>query len=201
MREITCIQMDITTVCNMACKDCCCGINMGLRAAVYHPWEYFERVAPYIQGIDRVDLFGGEPTTHPQFREFVPQFKALFGCKNLTMTTNGFKVKEYADLLHHFDFIQATPYGEQNAKSIVFLNGIGRDVRFFPGEFIPRDRVGGGKPCGRGQMETVAYADGKFWPCTPGPGVKDATGIEPTADWKERILEHPMPCQTCFLSH
>ncbi len=174
---------------------------MGMRPAVHHPWEYFEHVAPFIQGMDRVDIFGGEPTTHPQFREFVPRFKELFGCKNLTMTTNGFKVKQYADLLHHFDFIQATPYGEQNAKAIVFLTGSGRDVRFFPGDFIARDRIGGGEPCGRGQQETVAYADGQFWPCTPGPGVPNAVGIPPTEDWKERILETPMPCKTCFLSH
>jgi hypothetical protein len=173
---------------------------MGLRPARHHPWEYFEAVAPFIYGIDRVDLFGGEPTTHPKFREFVPRFRELFGCKTLTMTTDGFKVVEYGDLLKYFDFVQATPYDTKNEPAMVFLRGSGSDVRFFPGDFIPRSRVGGGKPCARATSETVAYADGKFWPCCPGPGIPNATGIEPSAEWREQIETHPMPCSTCFLS-
>lgn len=199
MRKITTIQLDITTVCDRACPDCCCAINMGLRDAVHHPWSYFERIAPYIRGMERVDLFGGEPTCHPRFREFVPKFKELFQCDKLTMTTNGFKVVEYGSLLHHFTFIQATPYDEKNEFAMEYLKDH-CDVRFFPGTFAPRSSVGGGNPCHRAFSETVSYADGKFWPCCPGSGIPGATGFEPCEDWREKIETWPMPCGTCFMS-
>ncbi len=198
-RQITCVAVDLTTVCDRACPDCCCGINMNMRPAVHHPWEYFEKLAPFIYGIERVDLFGGEPTTHPKFAEFVPKFKALWGCKVLSMTTDGFKVIRHQAVLEHFDFIQATLYDNRNRPAIEFLQA-NYDTRLFPGVFTPRARIGGGKPCGRGQGETVAFADGKFWPCTPGPGITGNVGLEPCMDWREKILSVPMACASCFLS-
>ena len=200
MRTITTIQLDITTVCDRACPDCCCAINMGIRAAVHHPWEYFERAAKFIRGVERVDLFGGEPTCHPRFGDFVPHFRDLFDCKLLTMTTNGFKVREYVGFLHEFDFIQATPYDDKNAPAMALLKKSHHDVRFFPGTFLRRDTPGGGLPCHRAFSETVSYADGKFWPCCPGSGIPGATGMEPSRDWREKIQTWPMPCQTCFMS-
>ncbi len=83
---------------------------------------------------------------------------------------------------------------------MAFLKANHRDVRFFPGDFVPRSRVGGGKPCPRSFSETVAYADGRLWPCSPGPGLVGSTGILLTADWRKEILDVPMPCGTCFLS-
>jgi len=200
MRQITCIQLDITSVCDRACPDCCCGINMGMRPAVHHPWSYFCDAAFYLYGVERVDLFGGEPTTHPLFADIAREFKKLFGCKILSMTTDGFRVVRHKEALRYFDFIQATPYDERNAPAMAFLKANHPDVRFFPGDFVPRSRIGGGKPCARAYSETIAYADGKLWPCTPGPGIPGATGIPLTADWRQRILDVPMPCATCFLS-
>ncbi len=200
MRKITTIQLDITTVCDRACPDCCCAINMGMRPAVHHPWSYFEHAAIFLYGIDRVDLFGGEPTAHPQFRRIVTDFRELFGCDKLTMTTNGFKVEKYKDLLHCFNFIQATPYDDKNADAIAFLQRTHPDVRLFPGTFLPRNQPGGGLPCHRAFSETVSYADGKFWPCCPGSGIPHATGFEPCEDWREKIQTWPMPCETCFMS-
>jgi hypothetical protein len=197
-RVITCVQLDITTHCDRRCPDCCCGIGIN-RTLQHHPWQYFEHIAPFLQGIDRVDLFGGEPTVHPKFAEFVPRFKELFGCRLLTMTTDGCKVEQHSEILKHFDFIQATPYDARNQPAMQFLKQ-NVDVRFFPGVFTPRSRIGGGNPCARAYSETVAYADGKFWPCCPGPGLNGATGLEPCADWREKILEVQMPCKTCFLS-
>ncbi len=173
---------------------------MGMRPAVHHPWSYFEKLAPFIYGIERVDLFGGEPTCHPLFRAIVVEARKLFGCTTLTMTTNGFKVVEYGDILHYFDFIQATPYDDKNAFAMSYLEDHHKDVRFFPGTFLPRNNPGGGLPCHRAFSEVVSYADGKFWPCCPGSGIPHATGIEPCEDWREKIQTWPMPCETCFMS-
>lgn len=176
------------------------GIGTAMRPTAHHPWSYFEHVAPFFQGIERIDLFGGEPTTHPKFAEFVPRFRELFGCKVLSMTTDGFAVQRYAFLLHHFDFIQATPYDAKNQPAMDFLLKHHHDVRFFPGTFIPRSRVGGGNPCARAFSETVAYADGLLWPCTPGPGIKGNVGLLPDTDWREKISSVPMACKDCFMS-
>ena len=83
--------MDITTRCNRRCVDCCAGIGIN-RVLQHHSWSYFQRAAKHFYGIDRVNLTGGEPTAHPQFEEYVPGFKALFGCRLLTLSTNGYKV-------------------------------------------------------------------------------------------------------------
>ena len=201
MREIACVALDITTVCDRACPDCCCGINMGIRPARHHPWEYFVNAARFLYGIDRIDVFGGEPTTHPRFAEFIPKFRELFGCRILSMTTDGFKVIQYAETLKHFDFIQASWYDARQDRAMVFLKA-NFDTRIYADHpvFTPRSYVGGGFPCVRAYGVTVSYADGKIWPCTPGPGLPRAIGIEPTLDWKERILEVPMPCATCMFS-
>ncbi len=138
---------------------------------------------------------------HPQFSKWVPHLKVLFGCKQLTMTTDGWGVIRHAAVLKHFDFIQATPYeNPSNAAAMDFLKVNHPDVRFFPGLFTPRTRIGGGNPCERAICETVAYADSKLWPCTPGPGLKGSTGILLTAKWREEIERVPMPCKTCFFS-
>jgi radical SAM family protein len=199
MREVTCIQMDITTHCDRRCPECCCGIGIN-RTLQHHPWEYFEHVAPFIYGIRQVNLFGGEPTMHPRFREFVPRFKELFGCEILSMATNGFLIDRYRDLMHHFDLIEATPYDEKNVPRINYIQLNAKHTHTYSGYFVPRNHVGGGNPCHRASCYKVAYADGKFWPCVVGPGLDDATGFEPCFDWREKIEKWPMPCSTCFLS-
>ncbi len=200
MREITTIQLDLTSVCDRACPDCCCGINMGMRPATHHDWGYFLYASQFLAGVDRVDLFGGEPTTHPKFAAWVPFFKDLFKCRILSMTTDGWGVIKHAAVLKHFDFIQATPYDARNQPAMEFLKRNHPDVRFFPGTFVSRQRIGGGNPCERATCETVAYADGLLWPCTPGPGIPGAKGIPLTHDWRERIQQVAMPCATCFMS-
>lgn len=115
------------------------------------------------------------------------------------MTKQWRVVQQYSEVLKHFDFIQATPYDARNQPAIQFLKD-NFSVRLFPNNFTPRSRIGGRNPCARAYSETVAYADGKFWPCCPGPGLNGATGLEPCQDWREKILEVMMPCNSCFLS-
>lgn len=200
-RDITCVALDLTTVCDRACPDCCCGINMGLRPAVHHDVEYFERAAQVIRGngIERLHVTGGEPTTHPQFAAIVPRLKEMFGVQRLTLQTDAFATGRHAETLKHFDHIYASRYGEKNRRAVdVLVSEFGATT--WDGEFTPRTRRGSGKPCARGTSETVAFADGKFWPCCVAPGIPGATSLSACQDWRGLIESVPLACSDCWFS-
>jgi MoaA/NifB/PqqE/SkfB family radical SAM enzyme len=198
--------MDLTTHCDRRCPDCCCGIGIN-RKLQHHPWEYFEAVAPFIRGIERVNLTGGEPTIHPKFAEFVPRFKELFGCARLTMGTDGYGVVRHAKVINdHVDEVHFSNYHTKVTAAAwqSLKSSTGRLLTFDAGRdasaFISREIRGGGNPCSRGFSETVAYADGKFWPCCVSPGLDGTEGIEPCHDWREKILAVDMGCKQCMFS-
>ncbi len=209
MRAITAVALDITTVCNLRCPQCCC--RMDTRKAEHYPWEYFAALAPYIYGIDRVDITGGEPTCHPQFGEFVPKFRELFGCKRLTLETNGFKARENEEALRCFDYIRVGRYPENGAVidclqrefGAVKQNGSTCIEIAAPGDergHISRERRGSGAPCHLGYCEFALFSEGKFWPCRLGPAVEGMPSIEPCFDWREKIASMPLPCMNCWFS-
>lgn len=197
-RNITCVSIDLTTHCDRRCPDCCCGIGIN-RTLQHHPWDYFVRAAEHLRGIERIHVTGGEPTVHPQFAEFIPQFRELFGCKTLTLQTDGFRAERYADVLRHFDHVYASRYDERNAGAIDFIQ-LNYPTTEWQGEHTPRSRRGSGKPCGRGTSETVAFSDGRLFGCCVAPGIAGAESMEPCADWRERIEQVPLPCGDCFFS-
>lgn len=178
---------------------------MGLRPAKHHPWEYFVALAPYIRGIERVNLTGGEPTLHPQFAEFVPKFRDLFQCSRLTLSTDGFRVLRYRDIIEkHFDEVHLSDYGTRPAElahlrervALLSIYPAGEDAQ----NFTDRARRGSGAPCERGFSETVAFADGMFWPCCVSPGLEGTRGLVPCLDWRERVQEIDLGCSNCFFS-
>ena len=207
---INCIMLDLTTACNLACPNCCCKIPS--RPAVHNSWEYFEHVAPYIYGVDRVDLTGGEPTCHPQFAEFVPKMRALFGCRLLTMETNCFKAREYAETLKCFDYIRLGRYKSNTAEvdwmianhKLAYQQNSGFCVETADpvdeNNHVSIHRRGSGRLCNLESREHVAYTGGRFYPCRLGPAVDGAVGIEPCEDWRERVIELPYPCGNCYFS-
>jgi hypothetical protein len=207
MRQIDSVNLDITTVCDRACADCCCRTNNrpGARPRVHHPWSYFEAVAPYIQGMRQIAVTGGEPTTHPEFADFVPRLRNLFKCSTLVLVTDGYRVQKYSELIHmHFDEVHFSDY-QTKREALAAIVQIGVPHFVFPAgvnasNFTPRSRRGSGLPCGRGTSGTVAFADGKFWPCCVSPGLDGTEGIEPCADWREKVQQIDMGCSQCFFS-
>lgn len=198
-QEITCVALEMTTVCDRACPDCCANINRGEREAHHHNWAYFMHAAKFIRGIHRIHLTGGEPTTHPYFAEYVPRFKALFGCTLLTLQTDCFKTEQYAETLKCFDHIYPSRYDARNAGAADLIR-----IKFpsteFAGEHVSRSRRGSGAVCFRGESDTVAYADGLFHGCCVSPGIPGAATLEPCEDWREKILGVQLPCSDCFFS-
>ncbi len=205
---ITWVNLEITSHCDRRCKDCCVGIGIN-RHSRHHSWAYFEALAPFIYGIERAHLTGGEPTVHPKFAEYVPKFKALFGCKILSLQTDGFGVEKHAAIIREYiDEVHFSHYGTPAAAGQLYvldrIMPAGKLSMFDAGirgaNFTPRSRRGGGGVCERGTGGQVAYADGKFYGCCVAPGIDGAVGIDPTPDWRERVVAAPLPCGSCFFS-
>lgn len=203
---ITNVNLDLTTNCDRRCPSCCAGIGLG-RALQHHSWEYFESAAKILHGVERLNLTGGEPTFHPKFGEFVPKFKALFGCKTLAMTTDGWGVCK------HFDVISATfdeidfSYYRTNPGALAMIKHQMPHIKlsvFDAGHdaanFTPRDKIGPGAPCERAwwRSKTIAYADGRIFGCCVAPGIEGAASVLPIAG--ERFDVPNPPCEKCWWS-
>jgi len=197
MRTIERVNLEITTLCDRACPHCCANIHN--RPAVAHPWSYFEEAARWFQGIKYVHLTGGEPTMHPEFREFVPKFKPLFDCRYLTTDTNGAWIEKYEDVLPYFDTVYFTRY-EGNGPAEWWLNSRVKHLIIRNSNHIPRFRRGSGAPCERGTSETVMYSNGRIYGCCVGQGVDGVLSLAPDEHWRERIETLPLPCRDCWFS-
>lgn len=201
------VNLDFTTHCDRRCPECCCGIGIH-RVLQHHPWEYFQRAADLLYGIPRVNLTGGEPTLHPQFAEFVPNIKTLFGCERLTMITDGFQVAKHWQIIQqHIDGIEFTDYHTRPATVGLLANQSIVPVSVFDAganmeHFTARSRRGNGNPCERAVWRggTIAYADGNVYGCCVAPGIDGAMSVETSPGWDERIMSAPLPCGECFFA-
>lgn len=197
----------MTTHCNKRCPDCCTGIGIN-RTLRHHTWEYFEEAARWLRPINRINLTGGEPTTHPKFAEFVPRFRELFGCSILTMNTNGYRVAEHIEtIVSNFSWVDFSDY-QDRYDALALLRARGVTVGTYDAgpngsNFVPRiRRTVAGKPCSRACFisDGCAYAEGKFFGCCVGPGIPTATAMEPCPEWKTLLPAVPLPCGGCWFA-
>ena len=158
-REFTKVNLELTTACNLTCPDCSAGTNgSGLRKVVHHPWEYFADAARWLQGIDSVVVIGGEPTAHPKFAEIAPKLRELFGCRELILWTNGFKVEKFRDLIKRtFDLVYASIYDaesghEWNKKTNRVAVELIQPDAIAAAPHVPFSRRGSGQICERVSM-------------------------------------------------
>ena len=100
-REIEYMRISLTDRCNLRCKYCMpCDV----------PWIEHQQILSYEEileicqiavelGIDRFKITGGEPLVRKGCLEFVHTLKQMPGVKQVTMTTNGVLLRQYADEL------------------------------------------------------------------------------------------------------
>lgn len=198
MRLIDAVSLDLTTACNRKCSECCC--NIPNRQAKHYSWDELENLARKIHGVKRIHLSGGEPTSHPQFGEFVPKLKLLFGCELLTIWTNGFSARENAAVFGCFDTIYVTRYEDNHEVVEWLVNNYGAIVGDGSAH-VNRAHRGGGLVCVRGRSSAVAVSiDGRMFPCCVGPGIPGAESMVPCDGWETKILDVPLPCGECWFS-
>ncbi len=213
MRNITCVSVALTTHCNLACPDCCCDIPQRVTGAPV-TWDYVVAAAKHLKGTPRINITGGEPTTHPEFDAWSPQLRELFGCQKLTVETNGILSTKHIEALGHYDTVYVTHYTPNtfkdapatyrvdNTAQIEKLKAaLGSKLYVKPYMYHqPRRVQQGTRPCAAAYSETVAYWNGRLFPCCLADGVPNAVGIELTPDWRSKILSVPPPCSTCFFA-
>lgn len=213
MRSITCVSVALTTRCNLACPDCCCDIPNRVAGAPVS-WEYLVEAARYLKGVHRINFTGGEPTTHPQFDAWSSQFRGLFECQVLTVETNGISSTNHLEALRNFDVVYVTHYTPDtfkdapesyrvdNTAQIEKLKAaLGERLYVKPYMYHrPRREQRGTRPCAAAYSETVAYWNGKLFPCCLADGVPNAVGIPLSPDWRLEVLKVPIPCSTCFFA-
>ena len=105
--------------------------------------------------------------------------------------------KEFDEV--HFSDYQTRPEAVVSLRAMPLKLSVypaGQDAR----NFESRARRGSGKPCFRGESDTVAYADGKFFPCCVSPGLDHTQGLEPCEGWQEKVQLLDMGCAECFFS-
>lgn len=211
MRNITTISFALTTHCNMACPDCVAGITrMDKADKKFYDWDYILMSAKYLYGIDRINLTGGEPSIHPKFSEWVPKLKELFGCKVLSVWTNGTMFRKKPDVWQYFDEIHCSNYTKDsyvgspdNTADIAWikerLKGSKTKVFSTEVEHLPFGS-NGTKPCFRAYSETVEYVDGRLYGCCASSGLPTKVNIPLTDKWREEILTVYPPCHECLFA-
>lgn len=195
----------------MACPDCCAAITITpIKDRNFHTWEYIVNSAKYFYGIERINLTGGEPSIHPNFSEWIPKIKELFGCKTLDIWTNGTMFKKKAETWKHFDNIHITNYTEKsypgspnNSKEIEFIREFLKDtnvnVYATEVEHIPMEHRGT-KPCFRAFSDTVEFVNGKIYPCCAASGLEIKRNISLSENWRKEILQVIPPCEVCLFA-
>lgn len=208
-RDIKSISYALTTHCNMRCPDCCAGITaMEMKHKKFYDWEYLALSAKYFKGIDRVSFTGGEPSVHPKFSEWAGKFKELFGCRILSIWTNGTMFRKKTEAWAHFDEIHISNYTKEsfegspdNTADIEFIKSV------YPKKYISAAKVvhepltkRGTKMCFRGLSDTVEFVDGFIYPCCAGSGLETKVRLPLCDNWKTEILKLHPPCGECLFA-
>jgi len=189
----------ITTHCNQKCPECSMGIPR-ISSPKHYEIEYIQKAASLLYGQDRVDITGGEPTLHPHFRQLVPQLKEMFGCRLLVLATNGYRVREFGDVLHHFDLIKISHF-DHNQREVDYVRQHFTETNP-PGPTLhvcTQRRARNPRPCSIANG-LVKYVYGRLYPCCVIPSGLEHRGIALTNDWRQRIERLSPPCAECFMA-
>ena len=99
-RKITYLRISVTDRCNLRCRYCMPeeGVKLLDRSMIlsYKEIEDFTRIAVEM-GIDKVRVTGGEPLVRKKIVLLIENLSSIDGIKDLSMTTNGVLLSEYAD--------------------------------------------------------------------------------------------------------
>ncbi|WFA08181.1 GTP 3',8-cyclase MoaA [Tissierella sp. Yu-01] len=101
-REINYLRISLTDRCNLRCEYCMPekGVNKLNHEDILNFEEMFELIKVFVElGINKIRLTGGEPLVRLGVVDFISKISKLNGIKEITMTTNGTLLKDYAQEL------------------------------------------------------------------------------------------------------
>ncbi len=98
-REITYLRISVTDRCNLHCRYCMCGneINFIKVDHILSFEEIYEFTLKAVEfGIRKVRITGGEPLVRQNILALVKMLSSIEGIKDLSMTTNGIVLADFA---------------------------------------------------------------------------------------------------------
>ena len=101
-REIDYLRISVTDLCDLRCKYCM-GVN-GVHKLPHNSIMSIERIEEVTKaladlGIRKVRITGGEPLVRKGVIELIKNIKRISGIEEVTLTTNGTRLKDYAKAL------------------------------------------------------------------------------------------------------
>lgn len=101
-RQVGYLRISVTDRCNLRCRYCM--PETGVEQVSHEAILSFEGIEAIVRagaaaGINKVRLTGGEPLVRKGIVELVARLKQIPGIEELTMTTNGVLLKDYAQAL------------------------------------------------------------------------------------------------------
>lgn len=99
-REINYLRLSVTDRCNFRCQYCM--PEEGIEKVAHDDILSYEEILKLIKaaanlGVDKVRLTGGEPLTRKGLPDLVEMISEVEGIEDLSMTTNGSRLGEFAD--------------------------------------------------------------------------------------------------------
>jgi len=98
-RSINYLRISVTDRCNLRCRYCM--PEEGVVGMNHRDMLTFEEITESVRvavgmGIDKIRITGGEPLVRKDIVNLVAMISAVEGAKDLTMTTNGIFLEEFA---------------------------------------------------------------------------------------------------------
>ncbi len=129
-RTIDYLRISVTDRCDLRCKYCMPegGVTSLAHEAILS-YEEILRLAECFAhlGIRRIKITGGEPMVRPQVMYFIEQLKKVQGIEQVTLTTNGTHLQEYASQLDMLK-IDGINISLDTLNSELYKEITGRDV-------------------------------------------------------------------------
>lgn len=169
--------------------------------------------------IGKIEITGGEPTSHPQFTWISERIHQIFQCSDIMLLTNGhlFKDDSKLPLLRHWDRVYITHYTPEFAKRYnvkpntdlvakvrEFLENH-RQVQFWE-QRMDKHNPKNATPdpsklsCFYYTCDSVAYHRGQIYGCCTAWQLNyRGKGIVLTENWRSELPKIELPCESCFL--
>ena len=221
-REINRIALPITRECNRNCPECSAreadpswrGTDTNITI------DELKWAGKTLGPIKTIELTGGEPSIHPDFKEISEHIHDWFDCKDIMVLTNAvelYKNREKLPLLLNYDRVYISWYTnnfavkyhtDANTEAVNFVEDYlkknGRPVwiqRMDSHDNIGKPPYTGICKYGYDRGDSVGYGDKRIYGCCTSFWLRDkGKSIPLTTDWRGHLSEIELPCQSCFIS-
>jgi hypothetical protein len=172
--------------------------------------------------IEWIEITGGEPSLHPDFKEISLNLREIFQAPSFMLVTNGFlfeREKKQLPLLLQYNSIFLTHYtdqfytlnpnsGKPNTSAVTIIKEFLESEGYSGLQVIEMNshksmnvKVTNGTGCYHFHSNMIAYYEGILYGCCVSWSLPEkGTGVPLTREWRSELKNINLPCETCFLS-